>query len=77
MSVKEFVYQTVAESFKTDESKLSDDTNFLEDLKASSINYFPIINALEEEYDLDLQYQQFRSDCKTIGDVVAMVESEL
>lgn len=77
MGVREFVYRTVAESFNTDESKLSDDTNFLEDLKASSVNYFPIINALEEEYDLDLQYQQFRSNYKTIGDVVAMVESEI
>ncbi len=77
MSTKEFVMSTVAKAFGKDVSELSEDTNLLEDLDAKSTNYFPIMNALEEKYDLDIQYQAFRTNQRTIGDIIEMVESEI
>ena len=68
---------TVAKAFGKDVSELSEDTNLLEDLDAKSTNYFPIMNALEEKYDLDIQYQAFRTNQRTIGDIIKMVESEI
>lgn len=77
MSVKEFVFDAVAKAFNVDVNELTEETNLLEDLKAKSVNYFPIMNALDEEYDLDIQYQAFRSNQKTIGDIIKYVESEM
>ena len=77
MSVRETVYEAVAEAFKLPQDQLKDEINLLDDLDAKSVNYFPVMNTLEEEYDLDIQYQAFRSNCRTIGDIIAFVESEI
>lgn len=77
MSVKEFVYETVAKAFGKTTDEINDGLNLLEDLQAKSVNYFPIMNALEEEYDLDLQYQTFRDECRSVGQIVEMVEAEV
>lgn len=77
MSVTDKVLETVAKAFGTDASALTLETSLLDDLRATSVNYFPIMSELEEEYDLDLQYQTFRSQCRTIGDIVRMVEAEI
>ncbi len=77
MLVKQRVFEIVAKAFKMDVGDLSEDTNLLSDLKAKSVNYFPIMNALSDEYDLDLQYQIFRKQCQTVGDIVRMIEKEI
>ena len=76
MEVKEFVFEVVAKAFGKDISELSEETRLLEDLDAKSVNYFPFMNALEEEYDLDLEYQTVRTQCRTIADIISMVEKE-
>lgn len=77
MDVRDFVFQTVAEAFGKDVAEIAGDTRFIEDLGASSVNYFPVINALEGEYDLDIQYQEFRRECPTVADAVAYVEEQI
>ncbi len=76
MDIKEFVMKEVANAFGVEKDTLTLETSLLEDLKGKSVNYFPLMNALEEEYDLELDYQPFRSQCITIGDIVNMVEEE-
>ncbi|MCI1632698.1 MAG: acyl carrier protein [Liquorilactobacillus nagelii] len=75
--VKTFVYETVAKSFGISVAEINDQLKLLADLDAKSTNYFPIINDLDDEYDLDLQYQEFRSRCNTVGDIVKLVEEEI
>lgn len=76
MDIRTKVFQTVADAFGKSPEELKDDTRLIEDLDAKSVNYFPIMNALEEEYDLELQYQTFRSKCPTIKDIIKLVEEE-
>ena len=77
MPVKQRVFEIVAKAFKMAAEDLREETNLLSDLKAKSVNYFPIINALNDEYDLDLQYQIFRKQCQTVGDIVRMIEKAI
>ena len=77
MSVSERVFEIVSKSFGMKASDLTESTNLLEDLNAKSTNYFPIMNELEEEYDLELQYQTFRSGCRTIKEIISMVEESI
>ena len=76
MTINDFVFKVVAQAFGKEISELNAETRLLEDLDAKSVNYFPFMNALEEEYDLDLEYQTVRTECKTVGDIVSMVERE-
>jgi acyl carrier protein len=75
--VKDFVYETVAKAFGIPVAKVNDQLNLLADLDAKSTNYFPIINDIDDEYDLDLQYQEFRTRCTTVGDIIKLVEEEI
>lgn len=74
METEEKVLEIVAKAFGKAPGELNKDTRLIEDLDAKSVNYFPIMNALEEEYDLELQYQSFRSQCPTIGDIIRLAE---
>ena len=61
-------------SIKTGAVEFSDDTDFLEDLKATSVQFFPIIAALEDEFDIEIQYQDFRRNGKTVKQAIDFVE---
>jgi acyl carrier protein len=75
-SIHDTVFDIVAQAFGRPVAELTGSLNLLTDLDAKSAQYFPLMRALEEEYDLDLQYQDFRSRCRTIDDIVAFVEEE-
>lgn len=75
--IQDFVVRAVAKAFDKDVSEISLELNLLDDLDAKSVQYFPIMNALEDEYDLDLQYQKFRIECTTVGDIIKLVEREV
>ena len=49
------------------------DENLVRELGATSQQYFPIIAALEEELDIELQYQDFRREARTLNEAVDFV----
>ena len=54
--------------FKKSPSELSAETNFVEDLKAKSVNMVQIISVLEDEYDVEITFMEARRK-KTIGEM--------
>ena len=68
--VADMVFEQVSKAFKVPRESLGPETNFLDDLKATSINYIPIMVALEDEYDIEFQYQEVRSKCRTIQGMI-------
>lgn len=72
------ILSTVAEVFSMDEEALKQnmDIKLIEDLGATSVQFFPIIAALEEELDIEIQYQDFRREAKTINKAIDFVETE-
>ena len=77
MDVAEIIFESVASAFGIDRGELTLETDLLNDLDAKSVNYFPIMLEIENEWDLDVQYQQFRSNCRTIGDIIDYVEANI
>ena len=61
-----------AELFKVDPSQFSGETRFIEDLKAKSVNYVQIIAVLEEEFDVQIPFMEFRRK-KTFGEAADFV----
>jgi acyl carrier protein len=66
------IVERAAELFKTDPSAYNAETRFVEDLKAKSVNYVQIIAVLEEEFDIQIPFMDFRRR-KTFGEAAEFV----
>ena len=79
MDRKEIVSQIlemVAASYKTDLAALSEDTSFKDDLGGASVQMVALVSEIENELDVALMLAD-ASACKTIGELVDLVEEEL
>lgn len=68
------VKQIVAEQLDYDVEQLSDDTLFVEDLHADSLEIVELIMALEEELDAEISEDDIES-IKSIGDLANVLFS--
>jgi acyl carrier protein len=78
MSMSEEVLPKIIERaavlFKQDAGTFSSETRFIEDLGAKSVNYVQIISILEEEFDIQIPFMEFRRK-KTFGEAAEYVAS--
>lgn len=65
----------LAEQFSVEESELTLNTSFTEDLHADSLDLVELVMALEEEFDVGEIAETGIDDIKTIGDAVHMIKS--
>ncbi len=72
--VLERIINRAAELYKVDPGQYSADTRFVEDLKAKSVNYVQILAVLEEEFDVQIPFMEFRRK-KTFGEAAEYVAS--
>ena len=63
------VAKLIADQFGVDESKISMETAFVEDLNADSLDIVELIMAIEEEFDIEVDDTRVEH-IKTVGDVV-------
>ena len=70
--IMEIIIKKSSELFKKDISELNGDTKFAEDLNAKSVDYVKIIAVLEDEYDLEINFMEFRRK-KTILEAATFV----
>lgn len=79
MELKEQILQAMikraAELFKKDPSELGEETS-LEALGAKSVNYVQILSVLEEEFDVECTYMEFRRK-KTLGEAAEYFAEQL
>jgi acyl carrier protein len=70
--VLEKIIQRAAEVFKKDPAELSAETSFETDLKAKSVNYVQVIAVLEDAFDVQINFMQFRRN-RTLGEAAQFV----
>jgi acyl carrier protein len=70
--ILERIIQRAAEVFKKDPGELNVDTSFVEDLKAKSVNFVQIIAILEDAFDVQINFMEFRRK-KTLGEAADFV----
>lgn len=64
----ETIKKVVAESMGVEESELTAETSFKEDLNADSLDLFELVMALEEATGVEIPSEEL-ANIKTIGDV--------
>ena len=70
--VFEKIREIIAEQTGKDESEITLETNVKEDLDADSLDLFQIINDIEDEFDVSVEYPE---EIVTVKDAVDFVES--
>jgi acyl carrier protein len=66
------VKKVTAETLKVDLSRVTDNSRFVEDLGASSMESVELVAAYEEEFDIDMDEKSSLA-VKTVGDAVKFV----
>lgn len=67
--------QLIAEELNCDESEITAETNFKEDLGADSLDLFELVMALEEEYDIEIPAEEL-ADLETVGSVMDYLKEQ-
>jgi acyl carrier protein len=67
--VSSVMYSAISATMNKPVEDLSDSTELIADLGAKSVNFVRIISALEDEFDLEIPFMEFRRK-KTIGDAI-------
>jgi acyl carrier protein len=72
----ERVKNVVAQTLKIDPSVINDNSRFIEDLGAESIQSVELVAAFEEEFDIEMD-EQGALGVKDIGTAVVFIEKHL
>ena len=73
--VKEKVIKVVSEQLGVDEEKITDNTSFINDLGADSLDIVEMVMELEDEFDVKIP-EDAAEKIQTVGDAIAFIESE-
>ncbi|MBP9477331.1 MAG: acyl carrier protein [Sebaldella sp.] len=65
----------VAEQLGVDESQVTEDASFIDDLGADSLDTVELIMAFEEEFDVEIPDEDAQK-IKTVKDVIDYIESK-
>ena len=70
----EKVKEIIVDTINCDESEITMETTFIDDLGADSLDVFQIIMGLEEEFDIEIPNEQAEK-IVTVADAVEQIKS--
>ncbi|MDO5037015.1 MAG: acyl carrier protein [Tissierellia bacterium] len=71
--MKEEILKIIAELFNVSVEDLDEETSLENDLNADSIDLMELVLGLEEEYDIEINEDDFQ-EVETIGDILDRIE---
>jgi len=69
------VKEVIVDVLKIDEKEIKEDTRFIEDLKADSMDQFFLIDGLCEKFDISISDEDARN-IKSVKDAVEYIEKQ-
>ena len=73
MAIEEKVKQIVAEQLGVDESQVTENASFMDDLGADSLDTVELVMALEEEFDVEISDEDAEK-IQTVKDAISYVK---
>ena len=67
----------IAEQFALDESEITMDSSFVDDLGADSVDLVELVMAMEEEFDIGEIEEDDLQNLKTVGDCVRYLSHKI
>lgn len=65
--------ELIAEGLNIDESRITEDASFKDDLGADSLDLFELVMSLEDKYDVEIPSEELEK-LLTVGDVIKYIE---
>ena len=65
----------IAQQLNCEESEITADTSFKDDLGADSLDLFELVMALEDEYNIEIPAEEL-TDLNTVGDVIDYLKNK-
>lgn len=72
----ERLFEIIEEQLHTTGVELTEDLTLKDDLGADSIDLVELVMALEEEYGIEVSYEELEKKVKTIGDIVEFLREQ-
>ena len=69
------IKKMIAEQLGADESSISEETSFKDDLGADSLDLFELVMAMEDEFDVEIPTDDLEK-MLTVGDVVTYLKDK-
>ena len=76
MSVEERAKKVVARQLKVDESEITNESEFVKDLGAESMQSVELVAAFEEEFDIEMD-EDAALQVKTMGKAIEFIEKAI
>ena len=76
MSVEERVKKVAAKQLKVDESEITNESDFVKDLGAESMQSIELVAAFEEEFDIEME-EEAALQVKTVGKAIEFIEKAI
>ncbi len=73
--VFEKIRELICEQFVVDPEKITEETNFLQDLSADSLDFVELIMNIEDSFDLPEVGEEEIRAIQTVGDLVKYVQN--
>lgn len=73
MALFEDIKEVVVEQLNVDPAEVKEDSKFVEDLGADSLDVVELVMALEEKFDIEIPDQEAEK-LVTVGDVITYIE---
>ena len=70
------VKEVIVDVLKVDDADITEETRFIEDLKADSMDQFFLIDGFCEKFDITISDEDAR-EIQTVGDAVTYIETKL
>ncbi len=75
-SVKDRVIEIVCEQMGQPKDKVSEETSFINDLGADSLDTVELVMELEDEFDLNIPDEE-AENIRTVGDAIKYIEENM
>lgn len=72
----ERVFEIIEEQLHLTGVELTEDLSLKDDLGADSIDLVELVMALEDEYGVEVQYEELEKRVKTVGDIVEFLKEQ-
>ncbi len=70
------VKKIIADKLSVDESQVTEDASFIDDLGADSLDTVELVMAFEEEFGIEIP-EEDAQNIKTVGDAVKYIQEKL